>query len=262
MARELRESASFATELENVQLAQADTETYYGRLKASHKHAENAIRSASQNGRKESAALWRLQQALREAELGVAQKATEDALSALSLSPTPNVRAVAALALARAGETRRAEVIVKAIENEYPADSIVRTYWNASAQAAIALNRGRPKQALEVLEVSAVSELGWYTFYFNASMMHPAYLRGQAYLAMRQGENASAEFQKIIDHRGIVLNSPIGGLARLGLGRAYTLTGDSAKAGETYREFFEFWKDADPEIPILKQAKAEFAKLQ
>lgn len=262
MARELRESASFATELENVQLAQADTETYYGHLRASRKYAENAVRSALQNDRRESAALWRLQQALREAELGVSQNATEDALSALSLSPTPNVRAVAGLALARAGETSRAEVIAKAIENEYPADSIVRTYWSASTQAAIALNHRQPAQALSVLEAAAVTELSSYTFFFNASLMHPVYLRGQAYLALRQGENAAAEFQKIIDHRGIVLNSPIAVLTRLGLGRAHALEGNSAKAGEAYREFFELWKDADPDIPILKQAKAEYTKLQ
>jgi len=262
MARELRESASFAAELENVQLAQADTEAYRGRLQASRKYAENAVRSALQDDRKESAALWRLQQALREAELGVGHNATEDALSALSLSPTPNVRAVAALALARAGETGRAEVITKAIENEYPADSIVRTYWNASTQAAIALNRRQPAKALSVLEAAAVTELGSYTFFFNASLMHPVYLRGQAYLALRQGENAAAEFQKIIDHRGIVLNSPVAVLARLGLGRAHALQGNSAEAGEAYREFFELWKDADPDVPILKQAKAEYAKLQ
>jgi tetratricopeptide (TPR) repeat protein/predicted Ser/Thr protein kinase len=261
MKKELRESASFATELENVQLAQADTETYHGGLRASRKYAENAIRSALQNDRKESAALWRLQQALREAELGAGQKAVGDALSALGLSPTPNVHAVAALVLARAGETSRAEAIAKAIENEYPADSIVRTYWTASAEAAIALNRGLPTQALSILEAAAPVELESYTFYFNAATMHPVYLRGQAYLALRQGDNAAAEFRKIIDHRGIVLNSPIVVLARLGLGRAYRLAGDPAKAGEAYREFFDLWKDAEEDIPILRQAKAEYAKL-
>ena len=262
MKRELGESASIPTELENVQLAQADTETYYGGLKASRKYAENAIRSALQDDRKESAALWRLQQALREAELGTGQKATVDALSALGFSPTPNVHAVAALVLARAGETGRAEALAKEIENEYPTDSIVRTYWNASAQAAIALNRGLPAQALSILEAAAPVELESYTIYFNAATMHPVYLRGQAYLALRQGDNAAAEFRKIIEHRGIVLNSPIAVLARLGLGRAYVLAGDSAKAREAYREFFELWKDADADISALRQAKAEYSKLR
>jgi tetratricopeptide (TPR) repeat protein len=261
MAKELKKSASFATELENVLLAQADTEAYRGHLNASRNYAERAVQSALQNNRKESAALWRLQQSLREAELGYDQKAAEDAMSALSLSPTPNVRAVVALALARAGETRRAAAIAEAIQNEFPADSIVRTYWNASAQAAIALNRGRPEEALSLLEAASATELCSYTFYFNASLMHPVYLRGQAYLAQRQGENAAAEFQRIIDHRGIVLNSPIAVLARPGLGRAYALTGDSAKADEAYREFFELWKGADADIRVLKEARAEYAKL-
>lgn len=168
---------------------------------------------------------------------------------------------VAALALARAGETRRAEAITEAVEKEYSADSLVRTYWNASALAAIALHQGHPAEALSVLEGAAPTELGWYTIYFNASTMHPVYLRAQAYLALHQGDNAVAEFQRILDHRGISLNAPTVVLARLGLGRAHALKGDSAKALEAYQKFFELWKDADADIPLLSQAKEEYSRL-
>jgi predicted Zn-dependent protease len=131
-----------------------------------------------------------------------------------------------------------------------------------SVRAKIALNHSNPQQALDTLEVAAQYELGLaaYSFY-NWPNLYPVYVRGEAYLAAHQGREAAAEFQKILDHRGIVLNEPIGALGHLQLGRAYTLQGDTVKARAAYQDFFALWKDADPDIPILKEAKTEYAKL-
>ena len=137
----------------------------------------------------------------------------------------------------------------------------MQRYWLPAIWAAIELNRNRAEKAVELLRPATAYELGQpLGFWFGT--MYPVYLRGQAYLQMRKGTAAAAEFQKIIDRRGIVLNFPTGVLARLGLARAYALEGDKAKAGAAYQDFFNIWKDADPYIPILKQAKAEYAKLQ
>jgi tetratricopeptide (TPR) repeat protein len=125
------------------------------------------------------------------------------------------------------------------------------------------MGRSQPQQALDILEVAAPYELGLPAFsFFNWPNLYPVYVRGEAYLAARKGSEAAAEFQKILDHRGVVLNEPIGALAHLQLGRAYSLQGETAKARAAYQDFLTLWKDADPDIPILKQAKAEYAKLQ
>jgi len=125
-----------------------------------------------------------------------------------------------------------------------------------------ALLRANPQQAVDILRVAAPYELGLSALSeYNWPNLYPVYVRGEAYLAAHQGGNAAAEFQKILDHRGIVLNEPIGALAHLQLGRAYTLQGDAAKSGAAYQDFLTLWKDADPDIPILQQAKAEYTNL-
>jgi predicted Zn-dependent protease len=167
---------------------------------------------------------------------------------------------MAALALARAGDTAVAEKLTAELDKTFPLDTLVQGYWLPTLRAAVSLKRRDPKRAVELLKVTSSIELGQPT---NLTIfLCPVYLRGKAYLMLHDGNAAAAEFQKFIDHRGLVANFPWGVLARLGLARAYATQGDIAKARNAYQDFFTLWKDADPDIPILKQAKAEYAKLQ
>jgi len=143
----------------------------------------------------------------------------------------------------------------------FPEDTIVRFNYMPTLLAQIALSRGEALKAIEVLQTAAPHELGAHGASGFFTNLYPVYVRGDAYLAAHQGSEAAAEFQKILDHRGIALNSPIGALAHLGLARAYAMQGDTAKAKVAYQDFLTLWKDADPDIPILKEAKAEYAKL-
>lgn len=167
-----------------------------------------------------------------------------------------------ALALAYAGDTNRAQALADDLDSKFPEDTVVRFNYLPALRAKLALRHSNPKQALDILEVAAPYELGLPALsFYNWPNLYPVYARGEAYLAAHQGNEAVTEFQKILDHRGIVLNEPIGALAHLQLGRAYTMSGDTAKARVAYQEFLTLWKDADPDIPILLQAKAEYAKL-
>ena len=145
----------------------------------------------------------------------------------------------------------------------FPRDTLINRYWLPTITAAIEINRRNPSKAIEVVQVTAPYELGEsYPQFQVGGSLYPVYVRAQAYLLLHRGGEAAAEFQKIIDHRGILMNCPLGALARLGLARAYALQGQIAKSRSNYQDFFALWKDADPDIPILKQAKAEYAKLQ
>ncbi len=163
---------------------------------------------------------------------------------------------MAALALARAGDTAEAEKLADELDKNFPQDTLVQKYRLPTIRAAIALQRNDPNQAIELLQVTSPIELG------DAGYMLPVYLRGEAYLMLHDGKAAAVEFQKFIDHRGLVANFPWGALARLQLGRAYALSGDKNKARDAYQEFLALWKDADPDIPILKDAKAEYGRLK
>ena len=163
------------------------------------------------------------------------------------------------MAFARAGDTGRAQSLADGLNKQYPSDTLLQRYWLPAIRASIELARNNPSAALEASN-GASYELGDVPV--DGLQMCAVYLRGQAYLATHQGKEAAAEFQKFLDHRSIVLNSPLGALAHLGLARAYALQNDTAKARTAYQDFFALWKDADPDIPILKQAKAEYAKLQ
>ena len=145
------------------------------------------------------------------------------------------------------------------LNKKFPSDTMLQRYWLPTIHASIELARKNPLAAIEALR-GASYELGNYLPGFGA--LHPVYMRGQAYLTMRQGKEAGAEFQEFLDHHFIVLNSPLGALAHLDLARAYAMAGDTAKSRSAYQDFFALWKDADPDIPILKQAKAEYAKLR
>ena len=239
---------------------QADTEGWYGRLKNAGELTRRASDSAQQNDAKETAATYQAAAALREVEPGYGKEARSDADAALKLAPNRDVQAMAGLALARAGDTARAEKLADELDKTYPLDTLVQKYWLPTIRAAIALERKDPDRAIELLKVAGPIELG-APAQVNV-LLCPVYLRGEAYLMLHDGNPAAAEFRKFIDHYGLVGNFPWGALARLGLARAYTLSGDTDKAKIAYQDFLALWKDADPDIPIYQQAKAEYAKLR
>src|SRR2546422_9054228 len=239
---------------------QSDTEGYYGRLTRAQVFSRRAIGSATRAGSKETAAMWQANAALREAEFGNAASAKQGAVEALALSPGRDVKLFAALTFARIGETARAKAIIEDMEKSYPSDTLMKVYWLPALKAAIELHSNNPAQALVLLEAALHYELGLPP-QLQVGTMYPVYIRGQAQLMAHNGAAAAAEFQKFLDHRGIVVNFPLGALARLGLARAYALSSDTAKARTAYQDFFALWKDADPDIPILQEAKAEYAKL-
>ncbi len=241
--------------------AQADTEGWHGRLKNAHELTGRAMDSAQHNDAKETAAGYQAEAALREVESGNREEARVEANAALKLAPNRDVRAMAALALARAGDTARAEKLTTELDKTFPLDTLVQRYWLPTIRAGIALERKEPNRAIELLKVASTIEFSSATADLTIFLC-PVYLRGEAYLMLQDGNQTAAEFQKFIDHRGVVVNFPWGALARLGIARAYAMQGDTAKAKSAYKDFLTLWKDADPDIPILKQAKAEYAKLQ
>ena len=240
---------------------QADTEGWYGKLKNAHELTGRAMDSAQHNDAKETAAAYQAAAALREVEAGNREQARAEANAALKLAPNRDVRAMAALALARAGDTAGAEKLAAELDKTFPLDTLVQRYWLPTIRAGVALERKDPNRAIELLKVASTIELSSITADLTVFLC-PVYLRGEAYLMLHDGNRAAAEFQKFIDHRGLVVNFPWGALARLGLARAYAMQGDTAKARAAYQDFLTLWKDADPDIPILKEAKAEYAKLQ
>ena len=240
--------------------AQADTEGWYGKLKNAHELTRRAMDSAQHNDAKETAATYQAAAALREVEVGNREQARAEANAALKLAPNRDVRAIAALALARAGDTAEAEKLAAELDKTFPLHTRVQRYWLPTIRAAVALQRKDPNRAIELLKVASTVELSYPTNL--AILLCPAYLRGEAYLMLHDGNAAAAEFQKFIDHRGLVADFPWGALARVGLARAYAMQGDTAKARTAYQDFLTLWKDADPDIPILKEAKAEYANLK
>ena len=238
--------------------AQSDTEAYYGRRSKARDFSRRAADSALRADAKETAALWQVNAALREAEWGDPATAKQGVTAALALSRGRDVEVAAALALARIGDAPRAAALIGELEKSYGTNTLLKLYWLPTINAAIELNKGNSSQALVSLESAAPYELG----VAGTITLYPPYVRGQAYLLAHNGAAAAAEFQKLLDHRGIVVNFVTGALAHLQLGRAYAMAGDTAKAKSAYKDFLTLWKDADPDIPILKQAKAEYAKLQ
>ena len=240
---------------------QSDTEAYYGRLSKARDFSRRAADAAVRADSKETAAMWQVNAGLREAEFGNPAMATKYVDAALALAPGRDVKILSALALARVGETARAKAMAEALEKSYPSNTLLKIYWLPAIKAALALTAKDSSEALVSLEAAAPYELGQPP-QFQLGTMYPAYLRGQSYLLAHNSSAAVAEFQKFLDHRGVVINFPLASLARLGLGRAYAMTGDSTKAKAAYQDFLTLWKDADPDIPVLREAKSEFAKLQ
>jgi tetratricopeptide (TPR) repeat protein len=246
---------------ENLLLAaQADTEGWYGKLKNAHELTGRAMDSATHNNAKETAAGYQAEAALREVESGNREQARAEANAALKLAPNRDVRAMVALALARAGDTAGAENLAAELDKTFPLDTLVQRYWLPTIRAGGALEGKDPNRAIDLLKVASMIELSSATGDLTIFLC-PVYVRGEAYLMAHDGNRAAAEFQKFIDHRGVVVNFPWGALARLGLARAYALQGDTAKARAVYQDFLTLWKDADPDIPVLKEAQAEYAKL-
>jgi tetratricopeptide (TPR) repeat protein len=240
---------------------QADTEGWHGKLKNAHELTGRAMDSAQHNDAKESAAAYQAAAALREVEAGNWEQACGEANAAVKLARNRDVRTIAALALARAGDTAGAEKLAAELDKAFPLDTLVQRYWLPTIRAGVALERKDPNRAIELLKAASTIELSGLTTNL-AIFMSPAYVRGEVYLMLHDGNAAAAEFQKFIDHRGLVANFPWGALARLGLARAYAMQGDTTKARAAYQDFLTLWKDADPDIPILKEAKAEYARLR
>ena len=241
---------------------EADSAAYFGKLGKARELSRRAVASAEEAGQKETAAGYEAGAALREALFGTVAEDRKRTAAALGLSTGRDVEYGAALALAFGGDTARAEALAEDLAKRFPEDTLVQFNYLPTIRAQLALVRMDHSKAIEVLQAASPYELGTPSGNAYSPGLYPVYVRGKAYLAMHQGGEAAAEFRKILDNRGIALNEPIGALARVGLARAYVLQNDTAKAKAAYQDFLTLWKDADPDIPILKQAKAEYAKLQ
>jgi tetratricopeptide (TPR) repeat protein len=234
-----------------------------GQLQAAGRMSRRSVDMAQQAGQREKAATYQAGEAVWQALFGNAPEARWRATEAVQLSNGRDVEYGAAFALAVAGDLPRAQSLAGDLERRFPEDTSVQFNYLPALRALFALNHGEPAKAIELLQVAVPHELAVPAVTYNAFFggMYPVYVRGEAYMAAGRGAEAAAEFQKILDHRGLVVSDPIGTLARVQLGRAYLLQGDTAKAKVAYQDFLTLWKDADPEIPIYKQAKAEYAML-
>jgi serine/threonine protein kinase len=266
IARQLAWAASDPENEKALLPAESDTEAFFGRFKKSRELTSKAIESALRDGQKETAARLQVDAALREAMIGNAALATKQSAQAQAFASFEYVNSVAALTEAWAGNSEKAEQIAGVLGKTYPSDTMLHSFWLPSVIATADLSRHRPEAAIAVLEPASSYEMGEHM------PLLPAYVRGQAYLSAGEGAKAAAEFQKLIDHRGLIQNSVIGALARLGCARAYALQSRSAqpasdqdaaraKARSAYSDFLKLWQNADPEIPVLRQAKLEYLQL-
>jgi eukaryotic-like serine/threonine-protein kinase len=235
---------------------------YSGHLQEARGKARRAQDLAQEAGEGERAAQYEAAAAVREALFGNELEARRNAMATLALSKGRDVEYGAAIALARSGESSASQTLGKDLERRFPQDTLVKFNYLPTIRALLALSDRNPSSAIALLQAASPYELGASPDSVGfVGALYPVYARGEAYLAAHQGTEAAAEFQKILDHPGIVLSDPIGALAHLQLGRAYALQGDSDKAEAAYQGFLTLWKDADPDIPILTQAKAEYGRL-
>jgi tetratricopeptide (TPR) repeat protein len=236
---------------------------YSGHLQQARRKSRRAVELAQQSAQRERAALWETGAAVREALFGNAPAARLSAMAALDLSKGRDVEYGAALALLLSGDSSRSQTLADDLGKRFAEDTAVKFSYLPTLRALLALKHGEPAKAIELLQIAAPYELGSPPSAFGLfGALYPIYVRGEAYLAANRGAGAAAEFQKVLDHRGIVVSDPIGALARWRLGKALALSGDTVKAKAAYQDFLTLWKDADQDIPILRQAKAEYAKLQ
>ena len=261
MAQQVASSAS--RQDEDVLLGmEAETAGYSGRLEEAREFTRRAKDSAQRAKKNEAAATYAVLSCLREALFGNEEEARRRAAEVTAHSMGRDVQYGAALAFAYAGEEKRAQMLTDDLGKRFPEDSLVQFNFLPAVRARLAIGRGNASDAVENLRAAAPYELGQTKgFSYGWTALYPVFVRGNAYLTAHQGKEAATEFQKILNHRGIALNEPIGALAHLGLARAFELQGDTGKAKTAYSDFLLLWKDADSDIPILKQAKAEYAKL-
>ena len=263
MLREVARVNGVPGEEDLVLALEADTAAYFGHLERARELSRRAADFARLSAGKETAASYHAVSALREALFGNGAKARQQAVLANGGSTGRDAEYGLALALAYAAKDSQTRALADDLGKRFPEDTIVQFNYLPTLRAKMALNHSNPRLALDVLQASTPFELGApSSSYYNWPSLYPVYVRGEAYLAAHQGREAAAEFQKILGHRGIVLNEPIGALAHLGLARAYALQGDTAKSRSAYQDFLALWKDADPDTPIFQQAKAEYAGLR
>jgi tetratricopeptide (TPR) repeat protein len=249
---------------EDMMLAlQADTEAFSGRLKNARELSRRAVESAQKQELAEPAAIWQGLAALREAAFGNRAEARKGAEDSLRFAPeSRDVQALAALVQARAAETQRAQTILDDLRARYVSNTIVQSVWIPAIRAQAELLRKNPGGAVRLLETAAPYERGQMIGNLSNCCLLPIYLRGEAYLAGGQGVQAIGEFQKILDDKGVVVNCWAGALARLGQARAQALAGYTVAARSSYQSFLAGWKDADPDLAVVKAARAEYAKLK
>ena len=246
-------------EVQNDMLAaDANTAAYSGHLRTARQLSDRIAHFAERTGENEDAAGYQAAAALREAMFGFSPEATRDSDAASKLSQHWEVQSAAALVSAIAGNTNRAEAIVRNLNERFPENTLVQSFCLPTVRAQVALLHHDSANAIDVLTTATPYELSPLD-YLALSVV---YVRGQAYLMSRQGKEAATEFQKILDHPGAAFNEPVGALAHLQIARAYTMSGDTAKARAAYQDFLTLWKDANPDIPIFQQAKAEYARLK
>jgi eukaryotic-like serine/threonine-protein kinase len=226
--------------------------------------SRRAVDIAQQVGQHERAATYEAAVALWQALFGNTEIARRHAIAAQQLSTGRDVRYASALALALSGDSVQAAAVADSFEKLLPEDTSARFTYVPVLRAVVALNNGSPSAAINDLRAAEPHELSisGITFFGFFGGLYPAYLRGEAYLALHEGKKAAQEFHKIIDHPGIVMADPAGALAHLELARAFAVSGDADRAKTAYQDFLTIWKDADPDVPVLKQAKSEYAKLR
>jgi eukaryotic-like serine/threonine-protein kinase len=238
----------------------AQGEYFQGKAQNAGQTYRQDVELAQRLGMKEFAAKSIIDQAQFEAEIGNPARARQAVSKALGLATDRSTRSAAAILLARTGDAMGSEKLVADLAREFPNDTGLNSVWLPLARASNELRRNNPAKAIALLEPARAYELG--TGPYGYGYYWPNYVRGEAFLTAHEGEKATAEYRKILENRGVDATSPFYSLARLGLGRAYALQGDTTKAKTAYQDFFALWKDADRDVPILKEAKAEYAKLQ
>jgi DNA-binding winged helix-turn-helix (wHTH) protein/tetratricopeptide (TPR) repeat protein len=240
---------------------------YSGHLEEARKMSRRAADLARKADRRETEALYETDAAVREALFGNVSTARQRVRDALALSTSRDVEYGAAFAIALSGESSRSQTLTDDLSGRFPEDTIVRFTYLPTLRALLAVNRRQPANAVELLQTAipyegGVSSEGGSEYLLGEGTLYPVYARGVAYLVARRGQEAAFEFQKILDHRSMVISDPIGPLAQMQLGRAYILAGDKDKARTAYTEFLTLWKDADLDIPTLKEVHREYASLQ
>ena len=241
---------------------ESDTEAWSGRLGKARELSRQAVESARRSDEKEPAALWQANAAIREALFGNTDAARQNAAAAVALAPgSHDAEVQAALAYALAGDAAHAQSLADDLGKRFPQDTVVQSVWLPTIRAQIETERKNAARSIELLQATAPYELGMLSVSASNSCLYSVYVRAEAYLSAQQGQLAATEFQKILDHRGLLWNCATGALAHLGLARAYALQGDTAKARAAYQDFLTLWKDADADIPILIAAKSEYERL-